>query len=170
MNMIDPIIETRLKELDPSYRTFVNSDFAAQVAKSLGEAADLDASQILVLENATNLYLLLFLDFDDLVAFITEECHLTTEQSEKLAGAILASLPESFNEAHSLAVNQLTQNAVDNTQTANYPVQQVRTMAGDMEAVQANTETTFTSTQEALLKESAPKDPSHTPRWGSEGN
>ncbi len=161
---MDPLIQQRLSILNPEYATLVQSDFADTAAIQFGTPHQFDEAQVGILSNAITLYLLCFLDFSAFAEFIATECDLPLEDATTLAHGIVATLPEGFTTLHDEAIQQLltaaaaTQPQVSvsspNTSAG------IRTMAQDIQQAQPTaTEATYTSTQEALLREGAPPTP-----------
>jgi len=188
--MIDQNIKDRLSQLNPTYVEFIKSDFAHGAAKELSKATQFDEDQTNTLSNGIMLYLLVFLNFEELVEFISSECKVSSEQAFQLAGAVISSLPDEFTKMHQaaygsisgekpsktggvgedlasdIAETEATMNAIPTPPTPSSP--HIRTMAGDMTGSQTGGEVTHSSTQADILNNSQPVAPENAPRWESE--
>jgi hypothetical protein len=164
--MIDPAIKNRIELLSPAYQEFVKSDFARELARSLGEVDKFDEDRIAILSNGIMLYLLLFLDFTELIKFISSDCTVTTDHATRLAGAVVASLPDDFHKMHqeaygAFSVDNETKEMIEEielnsdiaeTEATLKAIPPFRTMGNDMAQAQAKEEKTYSSTQDTILK------------------
>lgn len=164
--MNDSTIEQRLSQLEPEYRTFVESDFVPTTAVTLGTTEGFSDHQQDVLENAILLYLLFFVTQEELTQFISSECNTPLATATDITGGIIASLPPGFSEMQRTAYENLHPSESTTSQTpsespvvnqtppappvaepapatpppatANIPV---RTMEGDMEEARQHRDT-----------------------------
>lgn len=105
MDIIEPdaLIRARYKVLHPDYAAFIAGKFTNESAKILGRKVGLTGSRIDILDNAFGLYLAFFLNFEQMVQFITRECKVDPEQASEIGYALLAGLPDEFAAAHAYA-------------------------------------------------------------------
>jgi hypothetical protein len=169
--MLDPAIKNRLESLGPEYRSFVLSDFAPEVAQQFGTTAKLNDDQKTMLSNGIVLYLLVFLNLDELVKFITRNCGLGRDESVKLVSAIMSTLPDWFIGAHKETMAGI-ESGKNGTVTPKPPTppqtsSRIRTMKEDMQQAQKD-EPTYSSTQAAILGESSQPRPPASPRWDTD--
>ncbi|MDC1205585.1 hypothetical protein N8083_01935 [Candidatus Pacebacteria bacterium] len=162
--MTNPAIKQRLAILSPEYRAFILSEYPNVVARTFGESLGFDEIKTTVLENGIVLFLLIFLNKEELIAFIATECHISEKESSELIAAIQQTLPDQFLKElttlysklrtldpdvleQAIVQNtsentQMTQNTVDTTLTNMSPsvdeepvVQPLRTMEEDVDKI-----------------------------------
>jgi len=162
--MIDPAIKTRIESLNPAYMKLVGSTFTFDISRSIAKANNFTEPQTVSLSNAIMLYLLIFLTFEELIDFITTECKIKKEEATKIANTLLTSLPPDFKINHDKTYQALHHPAeekgdlvsdIAETEANLKSIPRIRTMAEDMQANHAGNkkEITYTTTQEAILKE-----------------
>lgn len=171
--MEDTLITNRIAQLTPTYRSFIESDYLAEVANAFGQAQGFDTRTIEILENALTLHLLFFLDEEQTVSFISKHCKISPEESSVLFLGALSSLPEEIKTiktatvlpAESSQPEQLTSEIAE-AEKAFENIQGIRTMAGDIKEVQSHSTPTYTSRQSDLIHPiSTPPPPNTGPRW-----
>ena len=91
--MPDDLIQNRIQDLNPFYRSFVESDFSEEAAKSFAQTHTFNERQTEILENAVLLYLLFFANQKETVEFISTNCGLTLNEAETLFYGLLTTLP-----------------------------------------------------------------------------
>ena len=154
--MPEQIIKDRLTQLDPAYRSFVTSDEPSTIVQSLAEIHNLDEISLLALENGFLLLLLFLLSKNDFTVFIVEECHISAEQAVLLTSAFLLALPADIRTAYENSVIQTTEQSesklLNEIKEAEDLLNTMPTL-NTMTAPEAG-ETTYTSTQSAILQDS----------------
>jgi len=174
--MDNQLIVDRLNLLQLDYVELVKSDFISSVAEQLSKIANLNDEQTDVLVNGITLFLLFFIDLEELVDFISTECGINHEQAAELTFAFKATLPDGYSAIHfetlQIFTNQSseleseiaeTEAALEQTEVKT----KFRTMTEDMrqsQTAQASVVPTYTSTQADLLT----KTPTAVPHWESE--
>jgi hypothetical protein len=164
--MPQEIITTRLAELSPNYRDFIESDFTGEAAQTFGEASGFDQRKIEILENAFAFYLLLFFDEQITISFIARNCDISEEDATLLFTAMRATLPEGLDamvQAETAPQTTLGSEIAE-TEKALENIQGIRTMAGDMKEAQTNVPT-HQSSQSDLIQPSTPTPPPTGTRW-----
>lgn len=174
-------IEERLALItDPGYREFIVDGSTSDIALLLGNVHTMGDEGLQVLENAIDLYLLFFLNREELALFLSRQCALSPEAAEALAAAIILALPEDVRDAreNTLTVQQINpanptlSTDIAEAEAALARVSPVRTMARDMNdlASQAPHEpTVYQSTQPSSLRPAASGGtPPTSPSWGSQ--
>lgn len=179
--MIDPIIETRFKELPPSYQSFVASDFPSDIAEAFALSLKLTSTQIDIFENGLILYLLFFFTQAELVEYIVENTGADLAETTGVISVICKHLPEfANNEVYEQARLEVTEGSsslnleIAETENALRSIEGLRTMAGDASAVTSPSETTYQSTQAEILSQPQvqpvappPPTPNTDNRWDS---
>ena len=155
--MADDLIQNRIQELTPAYRSFIESDFSANVAMSFGQLHSFNERQIEVLENAILFYLLFFANQKETVDFISTNCGLALNEAETLFYGLVATLP--LDIATAVPSSYLIFNPKDTTgvlaseiaavekEFSSVPTQGMgmRTMADDMRTAQSTAPTISTT-------------------------
>lgn len=106
--MDDPIINGRLSIMTPEYRELALGEFAEITADIFGSERNIHEQKKVVLENGIRLYLLAFLDLNDLEDFIGTECGLSPEAARQLTETIRSSLPPGVEKGLDEAYRALT--------------------------------------------------------------
>lgn len=94
--MVDPIIQNRIQTLSPIYKDFVLSDFAENAANVFGVRFDFGEDNIIILENGIAMYLLFFMNKNELIEYVKTDCNLQKDDAVLLIEAILNELPDSM--------------------------------------------------------------------------
>lgn len=165
---MDNDIKIRLSLLSPDYKSFVESGFAIETATILGSKEEFDDAQVTIFNNAIILFLLFFFNLPELVSFLASECSTSNEKATLLAGAVINLLPENYIGVHTENYN-LFATPQKKGVVMPKPTSNIRTMAQDMSASQVEKEVTYTSTQEAILKEGKVVDKTKL-QWGNTTN
>ncbi len=168
---MDSIFIERLNDFTPDYRAFVEGDFAGEAAEHFGREVGFSSEQQIILENGIMLYLLVFINEDQLVTAIATECKVPTETAAIIVTGIKASLPPQFTQAHRTALRQI-ETTVENpeqmisdiaeVEAALESIPPLRTMAQDMNS--ARLDTVHRSEQPPLQKSSGV---GNNASWGS---
>lgn len=185
--MTDPIIEERFKELPPSYRDFVASDFPQEIAEVFASSLNLTPDQTDILENGLILYLLFFFTQTELVEYVTRNTGANAVETEAVISTICRNLPDfadntEYEQARQelLVTNSSLNSDIAETENALRSIEGLRTMAGDASVVAQAPVNTYQSSQaEILIRPEEPDVPTPTvlpptsttnnpPRWGSE--
>ena len=180
--MIDPAVKTRLESLTPTYREFILSDFAQEAATQFGEVNQFGEEQTVLLSNGIILYLLAFLDLNELINFIVNNCKVSVENASQIVWAILDSLPDGFTEMHNTMYETFTANIknssshdtedltsdIEETETAMKAIPNSNTVKQAASESQSEEEATYSSAQADILQENKPPTPNNAPRWGNE--
>lgn len=154
--MPEQIIKDRLKQLDPTYRSFVTSGEPSAIVLSLAEIHNLDEDSILALENGFLLLLLFLLSKNDFTVFIVEECHISAEQAILLTAAFLLALPADIRTAYESSITQTNEQSESKLLNE---IKEAEDLLNTMPTLRAMVapeagETTYTSTQSAILQDS----------------
>tara|TARA_B100001989_G_C24456047_1_gene421643 strand:- start:314 stop:760 length:447 start_codon:yes stop_codon:yes gene_type:complete len=105
--MTSDLLTTRENLFDPAYIDFVNSDFISELTNRLGRKADLNTTQLPILENAVILFLYCFFNQDNLEDFIHTECKVPQTTAKELTTVILLALPDELKLSQSITFNYL---------------------------------------------------------------
>lgn len=171
--MTDQLIENRLSNLTPEYRSFIESSFVTDASLSFAEKLDISGRKVEVLENAFYLYLLSFIPVERVGKMISDACALPLTEGIAITYAFVSSLPPEFPKLieaeHAFLVSKQTPTLateIAETEKAFENLQGIRTMAGDMREVQAHSVPTYQSTQADLIRPTTTPPPPNTgPRW-----
>lgn len=163
--------------LDPGYQDYIESGETEIIATLLGEPHELDQRSVAALENAIDLYLLLFLNREELALFIQDQCGLSLDESRTLVAAIELALPNDIRIARALTEESLTAAQPDlsatiaETEAALQELPPTRTMAGDAQVLQkhdaADEPPIYQSTQPTLRPGNPLRGP-NAPTWGDD--
>ena len=166
--MIDPIIETRFKELPPSYQSFVASDFPGDMAELFASSLNLTSEQVDTLENGLILYLLFFFTQVELVEYIVKNTGADLAETTEVISVICKHLPEfANNDIYEQVRREVPGDPVSfnleiaETENALRSMEGLRTMAGDASEVTQAPVSTYQSTQAEILTQ--PDAPSVVP-------
>lgn len=96
----DPIIKERCDLLDPKYVEFAMGDFATSAASQFGAKLGLDEEGQDVFGNGVSLYLLFFIDKNELISFIVENCSIDKIKVGEVVDLIAGLLPPNFTVEH----------------------------------------------------------------------
>jgi hypothetical protein len=171
--MSEDFITQRIQELSPAYRTFIESNFVEIVSRSFGEANNFNDRQIEILENSLTFYLLFLFDEIMTTSFIARNCEIKSEDATILFTAIRMTFPDGLNDTiQANATPQkdaldtsFTVSEIEITEKTLENLQNIRTMAADMQEVRAQVPT-YQSAQSDLIRPSAPLPPAHSgPHW-----
>ncbi len=109
--MTDKLIQQRFYTLKPVYRTFLNSSFSTLISREIAHIDKLSDESTIMLNNGFYLYLLLFIDLEELTNFITKECEVTKLIAQDITRALTLVLPTDFTSTHSLEFDKLNKKA-----------------------------------------------------------
>ena len=101
----------------------------------------------------------------ELPILISQTLNIDTEQAVKITGDLIDFLDQPVKPDLSSPVDEIASDIAE-AEAALSSIPQMRTMDQDMKQAQPAGERTYSSTQEAILKESKPAADDHTPRWG----
>ncbi len=172
--MYDETVTNRINALQPPYREFILSDMPRIIAEEFGDTYKLDDARLGALGNAIMLLLTFLLNKDQFTQFVSLECELSNSESENLYWGVVMSLPEDIRKLFSTTTSSLgaapltspsTTTPTSNSGSTSESVPTVRTMPP---VPAAPAETVYTSTQAAILHESAGTPPAtepNAPRW-----
>ena len=159
--MPEELIQSQIESLYPSYRKFVESEFAAQATLAFSEKMEFTQEQRAILENAIVLYLLFFLDKNSFIDFIARNCEVSSDDATLLVNGILTSLPPDLQTMIESSYKTIHEERVENTnvfaseiaQTEQEfaSIQGLRTMADDIRAVHPQEEAVYRSSQATIL-------------------
>ena len=166
--MIDPIIETRFKELPPAYQSFVASDFPGDMAELFASSLNLTSEQVDTLENGLILYLLFFFTQAELVEYVVDNTGADATATKEVISVICKHLPEfANNDIYERARLEMPEGAtglsteITEAENAIRSMEGLRTMAGDASEVTQAPVSTYQSTQAEILTQ--PDAPSVAP-------
>lgn len=176
MLMNDQLITQRLTQFTPKYQAFITGTFVDETTSVLAKESNLTEEQHEMFRNAITLYLLCFLDVSQAVSFLASEADLPKEVASPLIGAVINTLPETIIEGQTALYEMFSLNTdsdliisttatTPQAQAVTSPVSPVRTMANDMQ--QAKGETTYSSSQENILRQPMTPDDPEAARWQS---
>lgn len=171
--MPQEIITSRLSQLSPQYRSFIESDFVSDITTTFGEASGFNERQTEILENALTFYLLFFMSETDTVSFISRNCDISPSDAGVLFSGILASLPEGIDTMVRAQFSQMETapeaglaSEIAQTERDFENLQGIRTMAADMREAQTHHVPTYQSNQSDLIQSGTPTPPPQNgPRW-----
>lgn len=152
--MDNNLIKESLNRLNRDYQDFILSGFIQEAAKSFGQKKQLDETGITILENAFTLYLLILMDFEEMINFIQKNCSVSKEDASVISHAFLSLLPENFYSTHASLYTQLYKDDENLSQLG----ENEESLMKDIEETQSvfnsiNTEKIIESkTQEEILK------------------
>lgn len=114
----------------------------------------------------------------ELPTVLSDNLNLSFEQAIKITGDLIDFIDHPNNtESSAEEINQVVENStqeisddlssdIAETEATLKAIPHIRTMASDMSQSQANKESTFSSTQEAILKEGRTDSDKNTTQWG----
>lgn len=159
----EEILDIRIRSLKTEYVDLVFSEYVDEVVSLFATELNLQESKTTILINGVRLWLLFFLDKEELISFVSGECDLDIEEAMTVVHAIIQSLDKelvstqvvgyaSFNESsqQKFEIEELEKQVAS--------LQNLRTMAGDMKAHEPETPT-YRSSQDSLLNHD------DRPRW-----
>jgi hypothetical protein len=95
--MNEELIKKRLGQFNPNYQKFIVSGFVSEAATALNDKLKLNDIGYEALENGLLIYLLAFIDQEELAEFIEKECNLDEEVARNTVYAFMAMLPENLS-------------------------------------------------------------------------
>jgi hypothetical protein len=137
--MEDQAITQRLNILTPEYKEFVLSVFIEEISKVFSSEENFTDRQETLLHNGFSLFLLLFLNVEDLILFIEKNCGVPHQKAKEISGVFFASLPEGLLLQQSGANQEITetsarQSSIEDTNTSstndNQPMSQSDILKG----------------------------------------
>lgn len=183
---MESLIEQRIAELSPEYRSFFESDFIEVFSQTFGETLNFDQNTIELLENGLFLHLLFLLNETEVISFISSNCQIGHSSALEVYSAFKQSLPSDIrslitmtNTVAEMDFNEIPLSTIEEeiveTEQKISTVQGVHTMAQDMRAAQTQTEPVYQSSQSEILSRpqtSVPPPPAPPqrsgPRWDTE--
>jgi hypothetical protein len=140
------LVENQIAILGPEYRDFVEGSFIGIAAGTFGDQLSFSPHQTDILENAIFLFMVLILDREEAIEFISNNCGLPPAETELIWTAIESSLPEGMLPMITGARQKLQAQVPSNTQPPSQnlaheieeaehelaSIQGIRTMATDM--------------------------------------
>jgi hypothetical protein len=169
--MTNEDIKKRISLLPPIYQAYMTSDMPGVITQTFSEAHNLNSRLSSVFENGVMLYLLFFISKNEFANFISIECGINKDASIMLSNAVYLALPSeikaiynqiseaTFRQENSDPTNILFEISETEAQLKNIhegSLSPFRTMDSDSKQVgySSNEETTYTSTQSAIINES----------------
>lgn len=177
--MNDQLIKERYVNLPEYYRDFLASGFPTEAAQVLGPVANLTPEQTLVLENCIILYLLFFIEREEMASLLFNS-GVDSSEAQALVNAFEESLPDFFDEVKTFAETGTLDEEIKEAEDTLRNISGLRTMAGDASVVAQAPVNTYQSSQaEILIRPEEPDVPTPTvlpptsptnnpARWGSE--
>jgi hypothetical protein len=95
--MNEELIKKRLGQFNPNYQKFIVSGFVSEAATALNDKLKLDDIGYETLENGLLIYLLAFVNEEELTEFIEKECNLDAGVARNAVYAFMAMLPENLS-------------------------------------------------------------------------
>jgi hypothetical protein len=177
--MTDPDIQQRINELPRQYREFIYSGFATEAAAVLGTAEDLTPQQVKIFESLILLYLLFFVDKNNIIEILIKE-GIAEKAATGLVWGLEKSLPDFAKQTEQSFENE-DEEALSNLETEIaeaeldlVTLQTVRTMSQDMSAIKPGSDVVYQSNQaDILARYNIPQPevvspPTEPPRWGTD--
>lgn len=171
--MYDETVINQLENLQPQYREFILSEMPEVIAEGFSMGLNLTEAEQGTFTNAVILFLIFLLDRESFRSFLATECGVPIERTSGLDSAIVAALPPEIKSlflTSEAELNNLAENSspdltaeIQMAEAALSSIPSVRTMAGDGQATPP--ETTYTSTQAAILTEKYGEVPQSGARW-----
>ncbi len=156
--MNDTLIAERVKTLDPEYVKFLQGDFINAVSEQIATTIGFTEEQMDILNNGLTLYLLFFINLDELTAFIGRECEVSTEQADEITHVFVSCLPEGFTDNHHFIFNSITteeiglETEIAETEKIINNIPQVHTMQQDINLSHIPNNVIHSTTQDSLLR------------------
>lgn len=101
--MIDEEVQKRIISFTPEYKDFVQSDFIPSTAAVFADGYNFDITQRKMLEDRLALYLLLYINKEELIETINKDCGVERETATAIVADIFDNLPNSLTESIELA-------------------------------------------------------------------
>ena len=165
--MPNQIISERMNLFIPEYKSYLLSGAPGEIASVFSEPHSFTPEQTIVLENGFVLYLLFFINLDELAEYIGTECGLGTKESHLLAAGMHNALPEEVQQLVAISQAEIAKENSPDIELSNEfeedlaeieknlsQVQSVRTMQSDSRNIGYSSveETTHSSDQSNLLQ------------------
>ncbi len=169
--MNDQLIEERLGQLTPEYRSYLESDHLTLICTTFASTFTEDEKRIDVLENGFYFHLLFFFTKDQLIAWCVRECGVTGDTAPGLVEAMILALPPEIRTLYEATWQQLHEASGASAEIAEAEAMLAKfENAAQPVATEAAVapEPIYTSTQSALLRGTATNQTvPPPPRWDS---